>query len=71
MNAPRTTTARTTTVRIIDHAIGLLRIGIPPIEAIEIACDRIATCPVARERARGIYLTLLAKLEREAADTAA
>lgn len=67
MNTPAPRRSLSTTARILDHAIGLLRLGVPPIEAIEIACQRIAACPDARERARQLYLTLLARAEREAA----
>lgn len=55
------------TARIIDHAIAIVRLGVPAIEAIEIACKRIATTPVAQERARVLFLNLLARAERSAA----
>lgn len=53
------------TQRILEVAAQLLREGWEPIEAIEEACNRVSTTRVAKERARDIFMTLAAKMERE------
>ena len=52
------------TARIVTKALALMATGLPWAEAIEVACDTIATTPGARERARKAFLSLLARAER-------
>jgi len=54
----------TTTQRIITAAIDRIRDGAEPISAIEDAAERVATTPAARERARRLALSFLARAER-------
>jgi hypothetical protein len=52
------------TARLIRKAQELSALGIPAIEAIEVACDVTATTPAARELARRVWLSMLARAER-------
>lgn len=52
---------------ILDKAIALLRTGVPWDTAIEIACKRSRASEVQQERARALFVRLLARAEREAA----
>lgn len=52
------------TARLIRKAQELLDLGVPAIEAIEVACDVTATTPAARELARKVWVGMLARAER-------
>ncbi len=53
-----------TTTRIIQRAIDMMSCGVDPIEAVEAACNAVATTPVARDRARNIFSAMVARAER-------
>lgn len=53
--------------RIIDKAVSLVRTGLPWAEAIEVACARSYASEVQQERARQLWVRLLARAEREVA----
>ncbi len=41
-----------------------MRCGADPIEAVEAACTAVATTPAARNRARNIFIAMVARAER-------
>ncbi len=69
MTRPRP--ARPAAVRIVDHALGLLRLGLPSDTAIRIAIDRFGTSPAACDRARACWRMLLDRAKREGASRVA